>query len=83
MTTMAARIARKVRGYASYWADWESPLHFADHGDVVAYAEESPIGELWQFRDGSILMSNDVRMVAVARGYDREIAMQFLEEVKR
>ena len=77
MRTEAALIARRVRRNTAYWGDAEDSLKIADQAAVQA-VEDTPVGDLWKFSDGSILVNNDRYTAAVAKGDLKRRAEQYL-----
>ena len=73
MPSQAATIARRMRSCRSEWDEW-SDVEYVANEACVGMVEDSPIGQLWLFDDGSYLMANELYELAVARGYFREIA---------
>lgn len=80
MTTQAARIADKIRRNMQYWADIDDSLRIADRY-ATKTARDTPLGSLWQFPEGSIMLNNDRHIAAVATGEDLRQAREILKEI--
>ena len=65
--SIAGRIARKVRANTDYWGTADDSLAIADQ-EAVEKVEDTPIGDLWKFSDGSIMVNNNRYVAAVAKG---------------